>query len=51
MSQGQDWTFHGFAGEFDGHVREKMARSMIWGHLRAMWGACWRTRLRRAVRG
>ena len=24
MSQGQDWTFHGFAGEFDGHVREQL---------------------------
>lgn len=24
MSQGHDWTFHGFAGEFDGHVREQL---------------------------
>ena len=24
MSQGKDWTFHGFAGEFDGHVREQL---------------------------
>lgn len=24
MSQGRDWTFHGFAGEFDGHVREQL---------------------------
>lgn len=24
MSQGRDWTFHGFAGQFDGHVREQL---------------------------